>query len=182
MPRIIHSFEKPKFRFPELLAELVNELKSNRKVGQPLIDEEHLPRANTIRITVIWDKWERVPNEERAATIFQAYEKVEGKEFSDRIALAIGVTYPEAIEYGFLPYRVVPRLRPGDPVTPEQCRQAFLDQGASLLLDPDEPQLRFPTKEQAEACVQRLIKQFPGSEPCWGIDKELGAHVPESYD
>jgi len=57
-------------------------------------------------------------------------------EFSDRIALAIGLTVPEAYESGLLPYQVMPALRKGDPLTPEQCAKSMLDQGASLLFDP----------------------------------------------
>ena len=64
-------------------------------------------------------------------------------------------------------------LRPGDPVTPEQCREAMIAQGASIMIDPDNPQFRFATEEEAEACRQRLIRQLPESEPVWVIAKEV---------
>ncbi len=178
MPRIKHSPETPTSHYPQLVAELAVELTANREVGQPLIEEQLFPRTNTLRVTVIWDKWEDVPSEERVFTIHQAYEKAEGKDYGDRIALAIGVTYLEAYESGMLPYRVVAHLRPADPVTPEQCRQAFLEEGASLLFGDNHLQLRFATREQAEACRARLIKRFPGSEEIWGIDKDLSPVTP----
>jgi hypothetical protein len=154
-----------------LVAELADELKNNRESGQPLIDEQYFP-TKAISVTVIWDKWASVPDEERSNTILQAYGQVEGKEFRDRIALAIGLTVPEAYESGLSPYQVMPALRRGDRVTAEQCRQAMLAQGASALIDPDKPQLRFPTEEAAEACVKRLTKELPGSDSVWVITKE----------
>jgi hypothetical protein len=165
-------------RLPNLLTELTAELRNSREFGQPRIEEDYFPRTEAVRVTVIWDKWEPVPDEERAATILQAYEQVEGASFRDRIALAIGLTTPEAYESGLLPYRITTALREGDPVTPEQCRQALLEQGASILFDPDEPQLRFATEEEARAGVGRLSQQLPGSEAVWVIAKEGGPGAP----
>src|SRR5438552_4170964 len=143
MPRIKRKLdESPKSLFPDLVAALVEELKSNREAGQPIIVEQYFPRTNAISATVIWDQWVPLSDEDRAATILHAYEEVEGKEFRERIALAIGLTVPEAYESGLLPYRVTTALRKGDPVTPEQCAEAMLTQGASLLFDPKKPQLR----------------------------------------
>ncbi len=48
-----------------------------------------------------------------------------------------------------LPFQIIPALRKGDPVTLDQCRQAMIDEGASTLLGPDKPQLRFATEEEA---------------------------------
>src|SRR4051794_30525654 len=107
MPRIKRQAEPPRSRYPQLVAELVLELKSQRESGQPLIEELLFPRTNNLQVTAIWDKWERVPEEDRSLTILQAFEQAEGKEYSSRIALAIGVTYPEAREHGLVPFRVV---------------------------------------------------------------------------
>src|SRR5215208_6422804 len=162
MPRIKRGLEgPPKLQRPDLLAELIDELRSSREAGQPLIDEYHFPRTNAVRATVVWDKWVPLSDEERSATILQAYEEVEGKEFRDRIALAIGLTIPEAYESGLLPYQITTAWRVGDAVSPEECMKTMLDQGASLLFDSKKPQLRFATLEEAEACVQRLIKALP---------------------
>jgi len=135
MPRVRRGLEAtPKTQFPELLAELVNELRSSRDAGQPMIEEQYFPRTNAVRVTVIWNKWLPLADEERANTILQAYEQVEGKEFRDRIALAIGLTVPEAYELALLPYYVVPALRKGDKISHEQCTEAMVAHGASLLL------------------------------------------------
>jgi hypothetical protein len=175
MPRIRRSLEEPTGpRYPDLLAELADELRNAREAGQPLVEEYVFPRTNAVRVTVIWDKWDLLNNEDRYATILQAYEQVEGKAFHDRIALAIGLTVPEAVEAGLLPFRITTSLRRGDPVTIEQCREAMIAQGASVLMDPENSLLRFATEKEAEACRQRLIHQLPGSEPVWVIAKDAG--------
>jgi hypothetical protein len=173
MPRIKRGLdEPPPARFSELVAALVDELKSSREAGQPMIEEQYFPRTSAIRATVIWDRWAPLADEERSASILQAYRDAEGKDFSDRIALAIGLTVPEAHESGLLPYQVTAGVRQGDPVTPEQCARAMTDQGASLLVDPKRPQLRFATEEEAEACVRRLAQALPRSEPIWVISRD----------
>jgi hypothetical protein len=177
MPRVRRQSEKSTpLRFPKLVRELVTELKNSRAFGQPYIEEQVFPRTNAMRINVVWDKWERVSDEDRADTIHHAYEQVEGKEFSDRIALAIGLTVPEAVEMGVLPFQIAPMLRKDDSVTLDQCRTAMIALGASTLHDPEQPQLRFATREEAEACVQQLSKQLPGSGPVWLITHDT-AHV-----
>jgi hypothetical protein len=75
-----------------------------------------------------------------------------------------------------LPYQIIPALRQGDPVTPEQAREALLAEGASALAGPQAPQLRFTTEEEAEAARQRLTRRLPGSEPVWVINREITAH------
>jgi hypothetical protein len=172
MPRRKRGVEEPpQFRFADLAAELAAELKQSRESGQPLIEEQHFP-TGAVRVTVLWDKWDRVPQEDRSATILRAYELAESKESRDRIALSIGLTLPEAHASGLLPFQILPALRKGDPVTPAQCREAMLAEGASMLLDPDNPQLRLATEEDAQTCRQRLTKRLPGSEPVWVITRE----------
>ena len=174
MPRIRRGLDdNPRPRFPDLVAELAGELRDNREGGQPRIEEQHFPKTSAVRVTVIWDKWAPLTDEERAATILQAYEQVEGREFRDRIALAIGLTVPEAFESGLLPFQIVTAVRREDPVTPEQCREAMIAEGASVLTDPEKPELRFATEEEAEACRRRLIRRLPGSDPVWVVTKEV---------
>lgn len=174
MPRIKQGItEAPRSLFPELLDDLVDELKSHRDAGQPLIYEQHFPKTNAVRATVVWDKWAPLSDEDRSATILQAYERAEGKDFRDGIALSIGLTVPEAYASGLLPYQVTPLLRQNDVVTKEQCTAAMLEQGASQLFGPNNPQLRFATEEEAKACVQRLAKSLPASEPVWAVAKEV---------
>jgi hypothetical protein len=122
MPRKRKGFEElPRRTIGNLVERLVDELKSERSSGQPLIEEEEFP-TKKLRVNVIWDEWERVPLEDRTATIFRAYEQAEGQEYAERIALASGLTVPEAHAAGMLPYQVIAAVRKGDPVTKEQCR------------------------------------------------------------
>lgn len=157
-----------------LAEQLATELKSDRESGQPLILEREF-RTGKASVTVIWDEWIRVPLPERSATILRAYELAEGPASRDRIALASGLTVPEAYAAGMVPYQIIAALRKNDPVTSEEARQAFLDEGASRLLDPQALQLRFATEEEAEACRQRLIRRFPGSDDVWIIHREMAA-------
>jgi hypothetical protein len=174
MPRKRRAFEEPPRRAVGNLAErLVEELKSDRQSGQPLIEEEEFP-TKKLRVNVIWDEWDRVPFEERTATILRAYEQAEGRDYRDRIALASGLTVPEAHAAGMLPYQVIAAVRKGDPVTMDQCRRALVDEGASILFGDDQPRLFASTEEEAEAARKRLAEKLPDSEPVWVITKEVG--------
>jgi hypothetical protein len=176
MPRKQRRFEEPaRLESDDLVKELADELRQKRESGQPVVDEETFP-SGKIRVVVIWDKWERVPNaEDRTATILQAYDCAEGTEFRDRIALATGLTVPEAYAAGMLPFEVSTALRETDPVTSEQCKQAMIAEGASQLFGHDVVKLRFATLEEAKAACDRLIRRLPGSEPVWLIGQEVGS-------
>jgi len=174
MPRIIDGLkDRLKASHPELVSELEHELKSERSSGQPIIYEDNFAETKAVRVTVVWDKWDGLPDEERLATITQAYEEAEGKEFVDRIAVAVGLTVPEAHEAGLLPFQVQTALRKDDPVTADQCREAMLEEGASTLSDSQHPVLRFATRKEAEGCVERLKKRLPESESVWIIGEEV---------
>ena len=124
MPRKRRGFETPPRRtVGNLVERLVDELKSDRQSGQPIIEEEEFP-TKKLRVNVIWDEWDRVPLEDRTATILRAYEQAEGEGNGDRIALASGLTVPEAHAAGMLPYQIIPAVRKDDPVTTDQCRQS----------------------------------------------------------
>jgi hypothetical protein len=155
-----------------LAEKLADELRRSKECGQPLIYEQEF-RTGKASVTVVWDLWEGVPLRERTATIFRSYEIAEGDEARERVALASGWTVPEAHAAGMLPYEIIPALRRTDPVTPEQARQAFLEEGASQLLDPQAPQLRFATQEEAQACRHRLVRRFPGTDDAWIIHREV---------
>jgi hypothetical protein len=157
----------------DLADQLADELKNDRECGQPMIDEQEFTTGK-IRVTVIWDKWDRMPLEDRTAVIHRAYELAEGSGYRDKIALASGLTVPEAHAAGMLPFQIIPALRKGDHVTPEQCRQVMIDEGASTLVEPSKPQLRFATGEDAEACRKRLIQRLPDSALVWVLTQEAG--------
>lgn len=157
-----------------LAAKLAAELKSDRDFGQPLIHEQEYPTKRA-RATVIWDEWDKVPFEDRPAIILRAYELALGKEARDRIALANGLTVPEAAAAGLLPYQVIAARRETDPVGLEDVRNAMIEQGASQLGPEGLITLRFATREEAEACIERLTKALPASAPIWIIASDIYA-------
>lgn len=175
MPRIRARVEERARRADGgLVDRLAEELRSGRESGQPTVYEQAFP-TDKLRVTVIWDAWDRLPLEDRTAIILQAFERAEGLDYRERIALASGLTVPEAHAAGMLPRQVIVALRGGDPVTMEQCRQAMIDEGASTLLDAERPQLRFATLDEAEAARRRLSARLPGSDPVWIITQEVGS-------
>src|SRR5258708_39726747 len=93
-----------------LAEKLAAELKSDGKSGQPVIYERAF-RTGKVSVNVIWDAWEGIPLQERSATILRAYEIAEGSASHDRIALASGLTVPEAHAAGMLPYQIIGALR-----------------------------------------------------------------------
>lgn len=155
----------------KLVDRLIDELKSDRQAGQPFIYEQEF-RTGKLRVLVVWDEWKNVPQEERTPTILSAYEKAEGKEYRAKIALASGLTVPEAIAAGMLPYHVFPALRKSDLVTLEECREVMLAEGATTLMGPD-IQLRFARQEEADASVKRMVAQLPKGADIWVVTKEI---------
>jgi hypothetical protein len=161
-----------------LIEQLARELKSDRQSGQPLIYEQEYSTGK-MRVTVIWDAWDRMTLDERSSVILRAYELAEGKEFRNRIALPSGLTFPEAYAAEVLRYTIIPGLRKDDPVSREQVRQAMLAEGASEMVVENEPVLGFATKEEAEVCRKRLSARLPKSEPIWIIAKAISG--PETF-
>jgi len=174
MPRIKRPFnEVTRAVSAELASRLAEELRGDREFGQPMIDEQEFP-SGRLRVNVIWDDWDRMSLEDRTSLILRAYEMAESRAYRERIALANGLTVPEAIAAGMLPYHVFPALRQGDSVTAEQCRKAMIEEGASILLGEERPVLRFATEEQAEAARTRLALRLPASEPVWVVTQDVG--------
>ena len=174
MPRNKRGFQvQPRPVDADLAGRLADELRHSHESGQPLIDEQEFPTGK-IRVAVIWDEWDHLPLEDRTAVILRAYDLAEGDGYRDRIALASGLTVPEAYAAGMLPFQIIPALRSGDAVSPEQCRQAMIDEGASTLLAADKPQLRFAAEEEAEAARRRLARRLPNSDQVWVITQDVG--------
>ena len=76
MPRIRNDFMASRPGHAELTRALVEELKTEHVSGQPLIYEQTFP-TGALRVTVIWDRWDRLPHEVRTAVILRAYEEAE---------------------------------------------------------------------------------------------------------
>ena len=173
MPRIRTTAETPRKIGSPLVDRLADELQSERESGQPIVSELAFS-SGKLRVTVIWDHWGRMPLEDRTEIILQAYEKAEGIDYRRNIALASGLTMPEACMAGMLPYHILTAIRNTDPVTVEQCREAMIAEGASTLIDPNGPQLRFGTMEEADRAVKRLVERLPDSKDVWIVAQDLG--------
>jgi len=158
-----------------LAGRLADELKSGREFGQPLVYEQEYPTKKN-RVTVIWDEWADASLEERSAIILRAFEIAEGKESREKIALASGLTVPEATAAGMLPFQVLPAIRQTDVVDLEEVKAAMIEQGASQLSAEDGLQLRFATREEAEACRTRLADKLPSIAAIWMISRDVHVH------
>ena len=175
MPRIKMGFvDPPRTVDKELVYRLVDELQSNRESGQPFIYEQAFSTGK-IRVLVIWDDWKDLPLEQRTNIIIAAILQSDGKEYRAKVALASGLTVPEGVAAGMLPYQIITALRKDDKATLEQCREAMLAEGASQLFASGGLQLRFPTEQSVEACRKRLIRKVEQSDDIWIVTREMTA-------
>jgi hypothetical protein len=157
----------------QLVDALADELRASRPFGQPIIDERRFPETGRVAVTVVWDRWQPVPEDERHAVILDAYRQVEGDEFVSDITHASGMTYPEAYESGFLPFEILPLLREDDVRLKDLCVAAMKKAQASEAFPGGGLKLRFSTLDQAVACRNFLILEAPGTEAVWTIAQEV---------
>lgn len=163
MPRKISNPSLQKAASDDLVGALVAELEEPSDVGQPIVLERHMELAHAIHVYVVWDRFAEVDEEQRVAAILRAYEQVMGKDFRNRITLATGATVPEAGDLELLPFEVAPAPRKANAVALEQYHDAMIAEGASTLRNPEKPELRFKTLDEATVAVERLEDRLPGS-------------------
>ena len=146
MPRIKMAFvDQPRKSDQKFVERLVEELRAGRESGQPFIYEQTF-HTGKVRALVIWDDWKDLTLEQRTNIITSAIEQADGRDYRARVALASGLTVPEGVAAGLLPYQIGTALRKSDAVTDVQCWDAMLAEGASQLFGPKVLQLRFPTR------------------------------------
>jgi len=140
-------------------------LSAGASKGQPLVFENRIGTSGALNVTVLWQAWSELGHQARSDIIVEAYRKM-GVE---RLAIALGLTFEEAVSSGLLPYSIVPLVRESDPVSPDSIRAALLQEGAietsSGLF------LRFADSGRAQESYRRLIQSVPG--PYWSIVQEL---------
>jgi hypothetical protein len=168
MPRVIINAASPSRRYDSLVQELARELASPGGKPQPLIVERHLPATNSRHVHVVWDEWGDLADEERSAVIIQAYAKVEGDEAASNITVALGLRPEDAITFGVLPFKVVPK-RPQD-ADRNEYRNAQINEGANTVLGRGAKELRYASFEEAEQAVKRLKRLVLRSS--WEIVRE----------
>jgi len=142
----------------DLLRRLFDERKGQSTTGGPSIFEIPLDQSDMLDVMVVWNDWHGVRSEDRTELIKEAY-----RDHQEELALALGVTYEEAIEQGVLPYRVRQRFGPQPKFDNEQVRSAYLSVGGVERPD-GEISLRYPTMSTAQTAVAKLQQLLPGTE------------------
>ncbi len=135
---------------------------------EPRVIWNPLPIEGKLDIIVIWSCWRGISYEERTAIILEACEKHE-EGMIDKIYTAIGRTFDEAIDLGYLPVRVAPvphRIEQGDW---GRIDEALVKEGA--VRTETGLQLRFVNFDEAQEAFLRLQEKIPG--PYWTIVEEI---------
>ncbi len=154
----LNETKLPADRRKAILERLVAEREGKPAPDGPVIFEIPLEQPDKLDVMVVWREWEQIRSEDRTQLIQEAYH-----DKGDGLALALGVTYQEAIDQGVLPFRVRPRFGPQSHFTEEELRAACLSVGG--FVGPEGGvELRFPTRTTAEQAVEQLIEWLPGSQ------------------
>ena len=122
----LNETKLPEDRRKSLVDRLVAERRGKAGPAGPVIFEIPLPQPDSLDVVVVWDEWKQIRSEDRTQLIKEAYH-----DKSDNVALALGVTYQEAIEQGVLPYRVRLRFGPQPNFTEDELRSRYLSLGDS---------------------------------------------------
>jgi hypothetical protein len=136
-----------------------------------LILEDDTPETNSLRVTVVWDRWSACPTEFRSPIILDSYAAAHGEDTRRKITLAIGVTVEEAVDLGLLPFKVLSARRRDESPSPEAYRKAMTEAGGVIISGDEGLQLRFATLDDAAAAMEALEHRLPGSK--WMVVEEV---------
>lgn len=177
MPRIVLQQTPRSPRFESFVRRLAQELKSPGLGPQPLILEEEVSSTRSRHVRVIWDQWRNLSEEQRADVILEAYKQAEGKDFADQITISAGLTGPESLALGLLPWTVEPILSRRDGHTLEDYGRAINEEEKHAVLGVGSVKrhghLRYARKEDAEEAIRRLRTILPKSS--WTIAQDVYA-------
>jgi hypothetical protein len=84
---------------PELVKAISDELQITTEPplpGSPIIIEETIGPGPFMHVTVIWERWEGIPAEERGHVIMDGYSDYYDQSTVGRISVALGLTPDEA--------------------------------------------------------------------------------------
>ncbi len=148
-----------------LVGGLYEAMRAGAAKGQPLVFVNRIGTSGALNVTVVWQAWSDLGHQARSDIIVDAYRRMG----AEKIPIALGVTFEEAISSGLLPFSIVPLVRESDPISPDRIRTALLQEGAvetsgGLLL-------RFADSRQAQEAYRRLVQSAPG--PYWSIVHEI---------
>ena len=151
----------PTKRDRELLARLVEELRSPTATGQPLIEIREMARGAR-HVHVIWDAWETCASASRNRIVRAAFREVKGEDYEKSILITVPATMADAAESGMLPFQVKPLS--WDAATNkvrDTARTNLLELGGSVVGDPPIPALHFRTMDAAQAALRTLRDRIP---------------------
>jgi hypothetical protein len=157
-----------------LVDQLVRELRDEATSDpRPVLFEVPVNRDySSLHVIVVWDLWEGVLPEDRAAVIIEAYERFDESANPDepiapRITAPIGVTADEAIQQNLLPYKIQPTIVSGltdREDIQQKVQQAMWAEGAIEFVT-GRPHLAFPSHQMRDEAFRRLNENVP--EGCW---------------
>lgn len=177
MPRIQAASPQDRLSpYSDLVQKLANELRKDSSSGEPIIIERPVGTKGAVHVFVVWSKWPRVPNADRSAVILAAYKQAIPKLVS-RIAVTMGVTFEVAMELNLLPFAVQPRKDMYALLGKHDFHQHMLAEGA-FFSQQNELELRFPTKEMAEAARSRIAKRTDTSPGDWAVIQSVFPYLP----
>ena len=135
----------------------------------PLVVVNRTPRARSIHVLVIWDKWKNLPIVERGRDITDAFAAAWPEE-QDVVRFTMGLTPGKALSQGYLRYQIVPLVRPADGVSAAAVKQAMNSAGGVRMQVGNDLQLRFATRGQAAEAYRRLVERI--NKPIWTLSEE----------
>ena len=154
-----------------LSSDLSNRLRDDPdSLELPLIVENRIAQTRSVHLLVIWDRWNDIPNRERARIITDAFATAHPGDPAT-VTVPMGLTPMEAITLGFLPYRIVPLVRKSDKLSDRTILDAMRSVGGVYIQVGAERQLRFATQAQAEEAYRALATKVPS--PVWTLVHEM---------
>lgn len=88
---------------PDLVSVLAKVIRRNQPTGpseEPKVIEEPLRMNGHKHVTVVWDRWQGLPAEDRSVIILDAYRCGRGEPETRTISIALGLTNAEAERLG----------------------------------------------------------------------------------
>jgi hypothetical protein len=150
-----------------LTERLSAELHKPRPDGLPLVLENQIAQTAHYHVTVIWDAWQSLPLGSRSRVILDAY----GDAFPEKtgkVAIAQGLTMPEAVSMGLFPFKVIALPTRGEAAVRERAGEALRRRGA--INGPHGLELRFRTLDEADRAFTELKAEVPGD--VWSLVEE----------